>query len=192
MGRDGDHFNLQSWHRRNPTISSKGSSAKMRSIRTGRSESQDSSKIVKASWKALFNFTTYKHLIVLFPAIVCSVSSGVIATVNSYLIGKVFGLFTEFYAGQIDKNDFNHQVATYNLFIIMVAVGSWFFNSLAFFLWHTFSELQARGARVRIFNALLNRNIAWFDERKDGTAALATRLLRQALLHLFCRIYLMR
>jgi ATP-binding cassette, subfamily B (MDR/TAP), member 1 len=178
MGRDGGYLqDIRSWHRPKTTLNSQPSTENVQSVGTARSASMESYKITKPSWTSLFNFTTYKHITVLIPAILFSLCSGATVTVNSYLLGKLFGYFTEFSAGQMSTDDFKHTINKYNVYITILATGCWMFNFLAFFLWHSFGELQARGARVRIFGALLTRKVEWFDKRKDGVAALTTRLL---------------
>jgi ATP-binding cassette subfamily B (MDR/TAP) protein 1 len=141
-------------------------------------QSMDTPKAKHAPWKALFNFTTRRHVPIVIPAIICSAISGALITVNSYLLGKLFFVFTYFSSGALDEAGFKHEVRRYVLYIILIASLIWLFNSLGFFLWHTFGDLQARSARLRIFRALLTRQIEWFDKRKDGTSALTTRLLR--------------
>lgn len=138
----------------------------------------DTPKAQNAPWKALFNFTTRKHVPIVIPAFCCSALSKALITVNSYLLGKLFFVFTYFTSGGLDEAGFKHEVRRYILYIIFVASLSWLFHSFAFFLWHTFGDLQARSARLRIFRALLTRQIEWFDKRIDGTAALSTRLIR--------------
>ncbi|KAF2665239.1 P-loop containing nucleoside triphosphate hydrolase protein [Microthyrium microscopicum] len=146
--------------------------------KASRTQSVDSSaKSQQPKWKALFNFTTRKHLPFLILAVISSAAAGAAVPLNSYLIGKVFGAFTSFAAGQIEKDAFKHNIATYNIYIVIIAASNWLFASFAFFLWHTFGDLQARSARERLFNALLVRQVEWFDRRRDGVGALTTRIL---------------
>lgn len=179
MCRSGGFFSkFPPWQKRDTTILSKTSSQKLAFDRTARSQSQDSLNVKHPSWKSLFSFTTFNYLLILLSAVCCSLCSGAMVTINSYLLGKIFGCFTEFNSGSITNVEFKSQIATYNIYIVIIATSSWVFNSVAFFLWHAFSEFQARNARVRIFNSLLVRKIEWFDRRKDGTTALTIRLLR--------------
>jgi ATP-binding cassette subfamily B (MDR/TAP) protein 1 len=137
----------------------------------------DSIKPNTPSWKSLFYFTTQKHLAFLLPAICSAVLAGLAIPANAYVLGKVFGQFTKYGTGTIDAAEFKHSVNKYNLYLLAIASGCWFFNSGAFCLWHTFGDLQARSARERLFNALLKHQIGWFDLRKDGIGALSSRLL---------------
>jgi hypothetical protein len=134
-------------------------------------------KHVTPPWSSLFNFTTRKHLLFLFPALSCSIASGATIPVNAYLLGLIFGSFTNFTGGQIDVAIFRHQMIKYNSYIVVNGSASWFFNFLAYSFWHTFGDLQARSARERLFNALLLKPAAWFDKRTEGIATLTTRLI---------------
>ena len=129
------------------------------------------------AWKSLFNFTTRQHLPFLLSGLFFSLASGAVVPINSFIIGKLFALFTAFGAGNITPGQFAHSVARYIVYIIVLAAGCWLFNFLAFFCWHVFGDLQARSARERLFNALLLRRIEWYDRRKDGVEALTTRIL---------------
>ena len=128
-------------------------------------------------WKSLFYFTTRRHLLFIIPAVLFATGSGLTVPANAYALGKVFSSFTKFGTGAANTDEFKHDVTKYNKWIVVIGSGSWLFNSVAFFLWHTFGELQAQSARERLFNALLKHDIAWYDTRKDGVGALSTRLL---------------
>jgi ATP-binding cassette subfamily B (MDR/TAP) protein 1 len=179
MGENGKARSTpRTWPRRKSAISRDSESRTSQLAKPSRSQSMDSSaKAQKPEWKALFHFTTHKHLPFLISAIVFSAASGAAAPLNSYLLGKVFGSFTNFASGEMEVDVFKRNVATYNTYIVIVAAASWLFNSFSFFLWHTFGDLQARSARERLFNALLVRQVEWFDRRRDGVGALTTRIL---------------
>jgi ATP-binding cassette subfamily B (MDR/TAP) protein 1 len=58
------------------------------------------------------------------------------------------------------------------LILTGIASVNWMANSIYFFFFLTFGELQARSARNRIFDALMSKDMAWYDTRETGTAAL--------------------
>jgi ATP-binding cassette subfamily B (MDR/TAP) protein 1 len=128
-------------------------------------------------WRALFNFTTRRHLPFLLSGVLFSLASGVAVPINAFIFGKLFALFTSFGAGDITADQFKHDVSKYVVYIIVLATGCWLFNFLGYFCWHVFGDLQALSARERLFNALLLRRIEWYDRRKDGVEALTTRIL---------------
>jgi ATP-binding cassette subfamily B (MDR/TAP) protein 1 len=129
------------------------------------------------AWKALFNFTTHRHLPFLIAGLIFSLASGIAVPINAFIFGKIFALFTSFGSGDISSGLFGHDVSKYVVYILVLATASWLFNFLGFFCWHVFGDMQARSARERLFNALLLRRIEWYDRRKDGVEALTTRIL---------------
>ena len=56
---------------------------------------------------------------------------------------------------------------------------SWLASSTFYALFLVFGELQARSARERMFEALLQKDIAWYDTRKGGVAALLPTIQMQ-------------
>ena len=130
------------------------------------------------TWKSLFNFCTKAHLPILLSAVFFACGSGASVPILAYLVGKIFARFTQFASGLISEEVFKNQISTYNVYIVIVATGTWIFNSIAFFLFHIYGDLQARSARERIFKSLLTRKISWFDRRTDGVPSLCTRILK--------------
>lgn len=127
-------------------------------------------------WKALLNFTTKKHLPLLILSLICSIIVGIVTPAQAYLMGKVFSNFTKFGSGQIKESEFKHNEVLYSIYFIIIGGICWFFSTMMYAGWIMFGELQARSARERLFNALIERDIEWFDQRKDGVGALTGRL----------------
>jgi len=137
------------------------------------SETEDA---VSAPWKALFYFTTKKHIPSLVVGVVTAIISGASSPAQSFLIGKAFGLFTTYGAGGITAKDLLDKESKYVLYMVAVGVGSWLIRFVFFTSWLSFGELQAKSARDRLFCGLLHKDIAWYDRRKHGVGALSTRL----------------
>jgi ATP-binding cassette subfamily B (MDR/TAP) protein 1 len=137
----------------------------------------ESGKVLKPTWKALFYFLTYGQVPIVIIGALASLIAGATISARAYVLGKLFGLFTDYNDGVLSKDEFKQKVRSYNIYVACLATGCWISNSLAFFLWHWFAELQAQTARSRIFKTLLSRNIEWFEKRDNGTSALTLRLL---------------
>lgn len=129
-----------------------------------------------APWKALFFFTTRQHLVPLTLGVFCAVVAGVSSPAQSVLLGKAFGLFTKYAAGKISGHDLMKQEMRYVYYMLAIGVGSWLVHFFFFALWLAFGELQAKSARDRLFQGLLEKEIAWYDVRKSGIGALIPRL----------------
>lgn len=134
-------------------------------------DAEEQKFLEEMGWKALFSFTTRKHL----PVLAFAVLASTLAALTLPALAVVYGLlFREF--GSVAKGDksdslFLKQISTYCIYVTAIGGVSWLGNSLHFATFMTFGELQARGARGRIFDTLLKKDIAWYDTRDTGVAA---------------------
>ncbi|KAL8773245.1 MAG: hypothetical protein Q9209_001923 [Squamulea sp. 1 TL-2023] len=143
------------------------------------SETSETSQTNKPRWRSLFAFTTRPHLLPLCLALVLSVSSGVVSPVMSYLLGKVFDCFTSFGAGKYGGSELVRNVSRYALGITGLGAASGILHAGYFGFWLVFGELQAKGARDSLFGSMLEKDMEWYDMRKDGVEALIQRLQTQ-------------
>jgi ATP-binding cassette subfamily B (MDR/TAP) protein 1 len=127
--------------------------------------------VLQAGWKALFGFTTKKHLPLLSAAILSASIAAAILPVLAIIYGLIFREYTNYGTGKIDSSALRSGVTRYCLILTGLVSLNWIANSLYFFFFLTFGELQARTARNRIFDALLKKNMAWYDTRETGIAA---------------------
>lgn len=130
----------------------------------------------QTQWKDLFNFMTRKHVPLFALAFSLSVICGLAVPANAYLLGKVFDAFAKQGAGTMTGEKLRSEVSKYCIYIIALAAGNWLMNTFYFTTWILFGETQARSARERVFAALLKRNMTWYDQRKNGVAAMVPRL----------------
>lgn len=98
---------------------------------------------------------------------------------QNLFVGELFEGFTMFQTGAIDRDEFMRREIKYVLYVTGVAACSWLFHSLEFMLWLANGELQAKSARDRLFHGLLEKEIEWYDLRKNGIGALLPRLQAQ-------------
>jgi ATP-binding cassette subfamily B (MDR/TAP) protein 1 len=151
-----------------PPTASNGSSEKENVSPQAKEEHQ---YLAHAGWRALFGFTTRRHL----PVLSCGLLSAIIAAASIPVFAIIYGLifrdYTSYGAGNIDSSALRSKVARYCLILTGVASLNWMANSFYFFFFLTFGELQARSARNKIFDALLRKDMAWYDTRETGIAA---------------------
>ncbi|KAF2643236.1 P-loop containing nucleoside triphosphate hydrolase protein [Massarina eburnea CBS 473.64] len=135
--------------------------------------------IRKLGWKALFSFTTKKHIpalsVAFFAAFVAAITNPAIAIV----FGAVFRQFADYGAGTLTASQFLHNVAKWCTYLTAFGGLSWLSNSIFFTAFLTFGELQAHSARDMIFTALLRKDMAWYDTRDAGIAALLPSIQMQ-------------
>ncbi|KAH8702984.1 P-loop containing nucleoside triphosphate hydrolase protein [Phaeosphaeriaceae sp. PMI808] len=127
--------------------------------------------VLQASWKALFGFTTKKHIPILCGGMLSALVGAATMPVFAIIYGLIFRDYTDYGSGKMDGGALRGSVTTYCLILTGIACLNWMANSLYFFFFLAFGELQARSARNRIFDALILKDMAWFDTRETGTAA---------------------
>lgn len=70
------------------------------------------------------------------------------------------------------------KVAVNCIAIVGVGAGSWVLNGGFFMFWLVFGELQAKIVRDKLFDGLMQKDMEWYDLRKNGIGALILRLQR--------------
>ena len=90
-------------------------------------------------------------------------------------LGWIFDAFTAFGAGTIMGNDLAGRVTQNAMYLVILGGASWFFNGSYFMLWLVFGELQAKSARDALYIGMLEKEMAWYDNRKAGINALIPR-----------------
>ncbi|KAH9863238.1 hypothetical protein IAQ61_009515 [Plenodomus lingam] len=132
---------------------------------------EDSDYVLKIGWKALFSFTTHKHVPVLLGALLGAFIAALTMPIFAIVYGLIFGKYTEYGAGQISGSEMMSSITKYCIILTGLATLNWIANSFYFFFFLTFGEMQARSARNRIFEALIEKDMAWYDTREAGVAA---------------------
>jgi ATP-binding cassette subfamily B (MDR/TAP) protein 1 len=135
-------------------------------------EAEEQDLVRKMGWKALFSFTTRNHIWVLSTTLVGAMIAALTLPAMAIVFGQIFRQFADFGAGKLSAAAFLDKVSKYCTYLVLFGGLSWLANSIYFMSSLTFGELQARSARDRIFNALLEKNIAWYDTRDTGIVAL--------------------
>ena len=127
--------------------------------------------VQRMGWKALFAFTTRKHVPVLVAALAAAVISALTLPAIVIVFGRIFGQFAEFGAGKITGTVLMHRTSENCIYLVALAAGNWLANSAYLTLFFVFGELQARSARDKIFDALAQKDMAWYDTRESGMTA---------------------
>jgi len=132
-----------------------------------------------APWRSLFNFTARQHTGHLVFAIALSVASGVVIPGLAYLLGIIFDDFSDLGAGVITGEDLLSKVSTDVLYLVALGGASWLFNGAFFMAWIAFGEMQAKNARDRLYDNMLEKEISWYDRHRSGVSAMVQRLQTQ-------------
>jgi ATP-binding cassette subfamily B (MDR/TAP) protein 1 len=133
-------------------------------------DNEEQQYVLQVGWK--------KHLPIFTGAMLSALVAAATLPIFAVIYGLVFRDYTDYSAGKLDSNALRSSVTRYCLILTGIASVNWMANSIYFFFFFffffflTFGELQARSARNRIFDALMSKDMAWYDTRETGTAAL--------------------
>jgi ATP-binding cassette subfamily B (MDR/TAP) protein 1 len=165
---DGSH------HSDHKTPSNKGSESNVCSVDTS-----DISTVVppgRSTWRSLFAFTKWSHAALLAAAIAAAGVAAALKTVLAVVLGQIFDVIGAFGNGIQSGTTTVAEVARWAVILVMLGIGNWAANSAFVALWVAFGELQANSVRNEVFQSLLSRNIAWFDEQEQGISSLLVRI----------------
>jgi ATP-binding cassette subfamily B (MDR/TAP) protein 1 len=134
-------------------------------------QEEENELIRRVGWKALLSFTTRKHIPILCLAFFCATVAALTLPAFAVVYGLVFRQFASFGSGQMTGPELLRNASKYCTYLTALAAINWFANSIYFASYLTFGELQASSARNRVYKALLQKDIAWYDMRKSGITA---------------------
>lgn len=129
----------------------------------------------KSAWTSLFSF--YRQSNSLYPlvaACIATIISGLVVPAMSVVLGNIFDALTKFGFGTYNKDVLKLEVSLRIWELIWLGIISLIFSGLFVFFWQLFGELQSNRARELIFEGLIERELEWFDLRKNGVAAMLT------------------
>ena len=132
-------------------------------------------QVRRAGWRSLFNFTSKRHGVPLFFAVIFSIASGIVIPALALFLGSIFDSFTRFGAGTLGGSDLVEKVSWQGLALVGLGSASWLLNGGYFMLWLAFGELQAKNVRDKLFDGMLEKDMEWYDMRKNGIGALLPR-----------------
>ncbi|KAF3004084.1 hypothetical protein E8E13_003217 [Curvularia kusanoi] len=126
----------------------------------------------QVGWKALFGFTTTSHIAVLISSLLSAAAAAAILPIFSVIYGLVFGAYSDYGTGEVNGDQLMREVTRLCLIMTGIAAANWVLNSIFFFLFLLFGELQAQSARNRVFEVLIRKDLEWFDMSESGITAL--------------------
>ena len=139
-------------------------------------EDTNDEQVQFARWKDLFNYTSKTHSVILVLALIISVASGMIVPALALFFGKIFDYFTRFGAGQINGHDLKQDVSSYARYLVGLGCVSGLLNACFYLLWMVFGELQAKGAREKLFKGMIEKEMEWYDRLAAGISTQSSRL----------------
>ncbi|KAK3305647.1 P-loop containing nucleoside triphosphate hydrolase protein [Chaetomium strumarium] len=136
------------------------------------SSPSSSSRSSSSSFKHLFTFTPAGHI----PLLALAVSTAAVVaagrTAYAILLGKIFEVVARFGAGLLPTSEFLSQIARWAVWMCVLGGGMLVFSTVDVMAWVVGGELRARRVRESVFEALLGRNMGWFEKRGEGFGGL--------------------
>ncbi|PHH80618.1 hypothetical protein CDD80_621 [Ophiocordyceps camponoti-rufipedis] len=133
----------------------------------------------RASWGRLFAFTKRSHYHVLAGALLASMAVAGIQTALAAIIGRIFDVVAGLGSGAWSGHEALEAVSRWCLVLVGLGFANWLANTALLGLWVAFGEMQAHGARRRVFGSLLVKDMVWFDRLEQGMPGLLSRIQTQ-------------
>ncbi|SPO29715.1 related to STE6 - ABC transporter [Ustilago trichophora] len=126
----------------------------------------------KPAIRLLFTFlTTRDVLLLLLPAVLCSIAVGMIPTAMSKVVGKAFDEFTLYNPTSQPahlippsiNHHFLHEILTVVYLLIGLAAGTFIISTVSVSAWICLGERTAARVRSALFANVIAKKLAWYD-----------------------------
>ncbi|XP_041524050.1 multidrug resistance protein 2 isoform X3 [Microtus oregoni] len=142
--------------------------------RVSAKEAQEEDVPLVSFWRILkLNITEWPYLVV---GVFCAVISGCMQPVFAIVFSRIIGVFTR-------DDDPETKQQNCNLFSLLFLVMGMICFVTYFFQGFTFGkagEILTKRLRYNVFKSMLRQDMSWFDDHKNSTGALTTRLASDA------------
>ncbi|KAF3258027.1 hypothetical protein TWF132_011886 [Orbilia oligospora] len=128
-----------------------------------------------ATWASYFGFTRRGHAVCLVFGIASALVSAVVLPISSILLGHVFAEFALYGRGEVTAPDLLPRVSEWIKYYVFLAGGGWLAYGAFYCSWMWFGELQAESARAEIYQALMAKELEWFDNTEHEILRVANR-----------------
>ena len=132
--------------------------------------------MAKSKWKSLFNFSSRQHAPILVIALLLSTAAGITGPALAVFFGRIFDSFSAYGSGATDGAMLTRKVSNDAIALCILGGTVWLLKGGYFGLWIGFGELQAKNARDRLFQNLLEKDLEWYEMCTSGIGALLPRL----------------
>ncbi|KAH8669513.1 P-loop containing nucleoside triphosphate hydrolase protein [Tricladium varicosporioides] len=144
-----------------------------------RGDGKDCEYQEKPSWRSLFAFTQREHLGSLILVILFGIIAGFPQPVTAIFYGRIFSDMAKFGAGDATGTETLNSISLWCTALAAIGAATWLVQGIALLAEMIFGELQAKTVRKKTFEGMVDKEIEWYDLRKDGIASLLTRIQTQ-------------
>jgi hypothetical protein len=102
--------------------------------------------------------------------------SGNPATYFFHLLWLHFSDLAKFGGGNASGQDTLRNISIWCIALTVLGVAAWVVQGGFLTSWMIFGEVQAKTVRKAMFEGMLDKDMEWYDLRKDGIASLLVRI----------------
>nr|XP_020023497.1 multidrug resistance protein 1 isoform X4 [Castor canadensis] len=125
-------------------------------------------------WRILkLNLTEWPYLVV---GVICAIVNGGLQPAFAVIFSKIIGVF----ATNDDPETKRQKSNLYSLLFLVIGIVSFITYFLQGFTFGKAGEILTKRLRYRVFRSMLRQDVSWFDDPKNATGALTTRLANDA------------
>jgi ATP-binding cassette, subfamily B (MDR/TAP), member 1 len=129
----------------------------------------------KPGLKHLFFFSTWRCSLLLALGVVASILAGALRASFPILLGKVFSVLSGYREGSPEADNTVTEISESCVALLVLGGVGWAVNFVSVFAMSMVGEIQAQNSRRRVFQALLEAELEWFDRQHHGTSSLLIR-----------------
>ncbi|XP_014643708.1 PREDICTED: multidrug resistance protein 1-like [Ceratotherium simum simum] len=140
----------------------------------GTTESQDENVPPISFWRILqLNITEWPYFVV---GIFCAIISGGLQPAFAVIFSRIVGVFTRDEDPETKRQNSN----MFSLLFLVLGIISFITFFLQGYMFAKAGEILTRRLRYLVFRSMLRQDVSWFDNPKNTTGALTTRLANDA------------
>ncbi|CAM9894606.1 unnamed protein product [Rangifer tarandus platyrhynchus] len=158
--------------RKSTRRSVRGSQSQDRKLST--EETLDESVPPVSFWRILkLNITEWPYFVV---GVFCAIINGGLQPAFSVIFSRIIGIFTRNADDETKRQNSN----LFSLLFLILGIISFITFFLQGFTFGKAGEILTRRLRYMVFRSMLRQDVSWFDDPKNTTGALTTRLANDA------------
>lgn len=125
-------------------------------------------------WQILFEISRkyYFHLLL---SLTSTAISAMMYPAAAIICGRMFGSLNQYNSGSISSPQMSEDISILCFSLAILGCLSWIIECGFMSSWIVYGEGQAMKTRRRLFKALVNKDMAWYDLREDGIGSLLVR-----------------
>jgi len=130
--------------------------------------------VVKVGVAKLYRYSTRNDILIMVVSALCAIIGGAIMPLMTVVFGGLTTTFSNFFYGSITRDHFSHELSTYTLYFVYLAIAEFVTIYIATVGFIYTGEHITQKIREQYLLALLRQNVGFFD--KLGAGEITTRI----------------